>query len=68
MRADMTTGEKATGRTLGAQATPPYACDGSEVAALLASDPASGLTSAEAASRRSRYGANEITSEPTPSV
>ena len=68
MRTEMTPDEKTTVQTLDPQATPPYACDGSEVAAQMASDPASGLTSAEAASRRSRCGPNEITGEPPPSV
>src|SRR4029079_10799314 len=38
------------------------------VLATLGSDPASGLTVAEAASRLSQYGPNQITSETPPSV
>ncbi len=46
----------------------PYARDAAEVVAALASDVANGLTSAEAATRLSRYGPNAITGEKPPSV
>ncbi|CAN7458090.1 cation-translocating P-type ATPase [Phenylobacterium sp. LjRoot219] len=42
----------------------PYRCTTAEVAAALAVDPEAGLTAAEAASRRARYGPNELTAEP----
>src|SRR4051812_22785707 len=47
---------------------PPYARDAADVAAALGSDPASGLTGAEAAARLSRFGPNEIAREQPPSV
>src|SRR5262245_13272616 len=45
-----------------------YARSGDDAAAALDVDPANGLTSAEAAARLSRDGANEITAEQPPSV
>ena len=47
---------------------PPYARDASAVVAAAGSDAASGLTGAEAAARLTRYGPNEITGEPPPSL
>ncbi len=47
---------------------PPYIRDALDVVSGMESDASSGLTAAEAASRLSRYGANEITSEPPPSA
>ena len=42
----------------------PYLLAAADVAATLTVDPESGLTAAEAAARRVRYGANELTAEP----
>ncbi len=47
---------------------PPYARDAGAVVVALGSDADSGLTGAEAASRLSRYGPNEISKEQPPSV
>jgi Ca2+-transporting ATPase len=47
---------------------PPYAREAVDVVAAMGSDESAGLTAAEAAARLSRYGANEITSEPPPSL
>ncbi len=47
---------------------PPYARDAADVVASMDSDRRSGLTAAEAASRLSRFGANEITAEAPPSL
>ena len=47
---------------------PPYARDAVAVVAAAGSDTASGLTQAEAASRLSTYGTNQIVSEKPPSV
>ena len=47
---------------------PPFARDAAEVAASLGTDPASGLSAADAANRLARFGPNEITSEKPPSV
>ncbi|HSN11366.1 MAG TPA: cation-transporting P-type ATPase, partial [Propionibacteriaceae bacterium] len=52
----------------GPAALRPYAQEGPAVAAALGTDPAFGLTAAEAASRLARYGANAIAGEPPPSV
>src|SRR6478735_1309721 len=49
-------------------APPPYARAANDVAAALETDPSTGLTSAEAASRLARYGPNKITGEKPPSV
>jgi hypothetical protein len=43
--------------------TPAYAVEASEVAASLGTDPTAGLSAAEAASRLTKYGPNQITSE-----
>jgi Ca2+-transporting ATPase len=48
--------------------TPPYARDAAAVLEALGSDPAAGLTAAEASARLSRFGANEIAREQPPSV
>jgi Ca2+-transporting ATPase len=42
----------------------PYRSSVAELAEALAVDPEAGLSTAEAASRRARYGANELTAEP----
>ena len=47
---------------------PPYACNAVVVAEAAGSDPGSGLSQAEAASRLSTYGTNEIVSEKPPSI
>src|SRR6478609_8782104 len=47
---------------------PPYARDTAELATDLGSDPSVGLTSAEASSRLSRYGPNQISGEKPPSI
>jgi len=47
---------------------PPYACESAEVAAVLGSDPAFGLSTAEAGSRLTWYGRNELTGEEAPST
>src|SRR6476659_7829131 len=49
-------------------APPPYARAANDVAAALETDPAGGLTTAEAASRLARYGPNKITGEKPPSI
>jgi len=49
-------------------APPPYARAAADVAAALETDPAGGLTTAEAASRLARYGPNKITGEKPPSI
>ena len=46
----------------------PYARDAAVVVSELGSDPSNGLTTAEAASRLTRYGPNQITAEKPPSV
>ena len=46
----------------------PYARDAAVVVSELGSDPSNGLTTAEAASRLTRYGSNRITAEKPPSV
>jgi Ca2+-transporting ATPase len=46
----------------------PYSREAADVAADLASDPSSGLTSSEAAARLARFGPNQITGEKPPSV
>ena len=63
MVADQAAAAGAADRTL-----PPYACDAVAVVGAAGSDPDAGLTQAEAASRLSRYGMNEIVSEKPPSV
>jgi P-type Ca2+ transporter type 2C len=47
---------------------PPFARDSADVAAALGTDPARGLTAEDAASRQSRYGANQIRKEAAPSL
>jgi Ca2+-transporting ATPase len=47
---------------------PPYAREAAQVVAALGSDSTSGLAVGEAATRLSRYGANQITSEKPPST
>jgi len=47
---------------------PPYLHEASDAVAAMGSDELSGLSTAEAASRLSRYGQNEIRAEPPPSV
>ena len=47
---------------------PPYSCDAVAVVEAVGSDVDSGLTEAEAASRLSTFGANEIVSEKPPSI
>ena len=49
-------------------APPPYARAAADVAAALETDPAGGLTTAEAASRLARYGPNKIAGEKPPSI
>jgi len=49
-------------------APPPYARAAADVAAALETDPAGGLTTAEAASRLARFGPNKITGEKPPSI
>ncbi len=51
-----------------ADAVPPYAREAANVAAELGSDLSDGLTSAEAASRLTQYGPNQITAEKPPSA
>src|SRR6478735_1446010 len=63
--------ETVPGTTLAAanaDALPAYARDARSVVAALGSDADSGLTGAEAASRLSRYGPNEISKEKPPSM
>jgi P-type Ca2+ transporter type 2C len=63
--------ETQTGRDQQADAPdgrPPFARDSAEVATVLGTDPARGLTADEAASRQSRYGANRIIKEAAPSI
>lgn len=48
--------------------TPPYAHEGHDVASALGVDPAEGLTDAEARSRLSEHGPNQLTAEKPPSV
>lgn len=52
----------------GSRPVPEYAREAHDVVAGLEVDPSAGLTAAEAAARLASYGANEITSEPPPSV
>jgi len=47
---------------------PPYARQALDVVATLGSDPASGLTAAEAGSRLAHYGPNRIAGEKPPSI
>ena len=47
---------------------PPYLLTAEEVVAAIGSDAVSGLTGAEAASRLTAYGPNEIAAEKPPSV
>jgi Ca2+-transporting ATPase len=57
------------GRTdAGGEAKPPYACDPVDVVAALGSDATRGLSAADAGTRLSRFGPNEITSEKPPST
>src|SRR6185503_6475997 len=49
-------------------APPPYARAAADVAAALETDPAGGLTTAEAASRLAHYGPNRIAGEKPPSI
>jgi Ca2+-transporting ATPase len=63
MVADQAAAAGAADRTL-----PPYACDAIAVVGAAGSNPDAGLTQAEAASRLSTYGMNEIVSEKPPSV
>jgi Ca2+-transporting ATPase len=51
-----------------ASAPPPFAAEASDVVRTLGTDATSGLSSADAAGRRSQYGPNEITSEKPPTV
>src|SRR5262245_63348953 len=51
-----------------ATSTPYYSEDVATVLSALGSDETSGLTAAEASSRLSRYGPNQITSEKPPSI
>ena len=62
---DTRTGPEAEPEAL--QGPPPYTRDAHEVATALGSDPAVGLSSAEARSRLGRFGPNELTSERPPS-
>ncbi len=52
----------------GLGSAPPFTREAADVVETLASDVTAGLTSSEAANRRSRWGANEITAETPPSV
>ena len=52
----------------GAEETPPYASAADEIVAAAGSDAVSGLARAEAASRLSSYGPNEIAAEKPPST
>ena len=56
------------GRDAGPAERPPYFRAAAEVVSAMGSDTSSGLTAAEAATRLSNYGANEITAEPPPSM
>ena len=57
MVADQAAAAGAADRTL-----PPYACDAVAVVGAAGSNPDAGLTQAEAASRLSRYGMNDLRS------
>jgi Ca2+-transporting ATPase len=54
--------------TPGASELPPYAREAADVVAETGSDATAGLTGVEAASRLTRFGPNEITSEPPSSL
>src|SRR6476469_356033 len=60
-------GEQPTASESGAIPSP-FAREASEVVAALASDAENGLTQADATTRRSQYGPNEITAEKPASV
>jgi Ca2+-transporting ATPase len=65
---DETSADTVAAGASGAPEVPPYAREAADVVAELESDATAGLTGAEAASRLTRFGPNEITAEPPPSV
>ena len=64
----MTETEQAVPAGTGDAELPAFAREASAVVASFGTDESAGLTASEAASRLSRYGPNEITSEKPPSV